>query len=686
MKSKLWIAILALPFMAGAQEIVEKDSTTVTVLNEAALKAYRLENPSFIKVSNNYTEQVAQPKNVAGLFNDINGFSIIKRGNYAMDPAFRGSQYEQINVQYDGAVKVMNACPNRMDPITSHIAPEEIERIEIIKGPYSVRYGASFAGVVNLVTRNPSKGKKGWQGSVASGYESNGDAYVGMARLHYVGNQFDLGGHFGYRDYNDYKDGDGVKIPSAFKSTDYGLNFGWNINEHNRLELGWKQSFGRDVLHAGLPMDTDYDDSSIANLTYKWEPKKEVIQSLEIKTYYSYVDHLMTNTLRPSFHMMEMDSWVESTTAGVKAELEWKTSDKIRFYSGVDYTHIGRDGNRKSLMKMMNGEPVPNPMWMESSIWQDSFIDDWGVFTEAKWKFAPTYLLTAGLRYDRVISDIREPEADFEALYDLKKRNEDNLSGTVSLRKAISSRFFVEFAYGRGVRSANMIERFIDRFNVGQDSYSYIGNPNLKAEINNQFEIGLNGYKNLGGFFNILHFEGAVYYSLLDNYISAVIDNQMGDNIKVFQNTDKAYKTGVDVSLKLDFAQNYYFKTDFSYVYAKNKDLDESLPLIAPFTTTLKLGYDSPKFWGNVQYNIVAAQNELAHSFGEVKTPAYQTMDIRLGYKPVPKLSIGLAALNVFDKTYHDHLNFAFRNQADFGAVPINEPGINFTTFVQYSF
>ena len=61
-------------------------------------------------------------------------------------------------------------------------------------------------------------------------------------------------------------------------------------------------------------------------------------------------------------------------------------------------------------------------------------------------------------------------------------------------------------------------------------------------------------------------------------------------------------------------------------------------------------------------------------------------MVLRLGYRPKDNWSIGLSGLNIFDKTYHNHLNFAFRNQAGFASVPINEQGRNFTMFIQYKF
>jgi iron complex outermembrane receptor protein len=47
-----------------------------------------------------------------------------------------------------------------------------------------------------------------------------------------------------------------------------------------------------------------------------------------------------------------------------------------------------------------------------------------------------------------------------------------------------------------------MIERFINHFTVGQYSYEYIGNPDLKQKLIISFEIGFKGFKNLTGNFN----------------------------------------------------------------------------------------------------------------------------------------------------------------------------------------
>ena len=685
--------------MSFSQETKDKATDTITKktiqLDEVLVTGDAMTDPVLSKVSNDYQNNIVQPKNVADLFNNINGFSIIKRGNYATDPSFRASQYEQLNIQYDGGTKAMHACPNRMDPITTHIIPEEISKIEIIKGPYTVRYGATFGGVINMVTDKPNSEDDGFHGKLSGGYESNGNSFVTMLQLQQVTNTYDIVGNVGYRDFGNYEDGNQIEIPSSFRSTDYGLKFGYNFNENQRLQANWRQSFGRDVLHAGLPMDTDYDNSSIASLDYKWSNIGGVVKTFTAKAYYSFVDHLMTNKLRPSFMMTGATSAVEATTAGGKLELNWKPLKSLNVFSGIDVLHIARDGGRDRLVKTMNGMVLPEPRLFKDKVWQDSYINDIGVFTEAKWSLNNSTVVTAGMRTDIITSDIRDPEADFDALYRLRKRTEENVSGTISVKKMVSDNFIIEAAFGRGVRSANMIERYINHFTVGQDSYEYIGNPNLKAEVNNQFEIGFKGREDLQGIFDAFKYETSFYYSSFDNYIVAVVDptltrkympTKQPVNPKVFQNLDNAYKTGFEIMGELNFLNDYYLKAAGAYVYAKNQDFSESLPLTPPFKMILTAGFEKEKLWANAQYNVTSKQDNISRTFGENETPGYETLDLRLGIKPLKNLSLGVAVLNVFDQTYNDHLNFSFNNQADFGTVPINEPGRNITVFLQKKF
>jgi iron complex outermembrane receptor protein len=257
--------------------------------------------------------------------------------------------------------------------------------------------------------------------------------------------------------------------------------------------------------------------------------------------------------------------------------------------------------------------PLPTPREFVDKVWQDSYINDIGVFVENKYPLSNNTMLTTGVRYDNVTSEIKDPEADFAPLYpDLDKRTEHNFSGTASIKYAPTMKFIMEVTYGSGVRSANIIERVINHFNVGQDAFEYIGNPNLDAEVNNQFEVGFKGGLPLPNTnSDMFNYGTSFYYSFYENYIIALIDeNQTRKfrptvapvNPKMFQNLNKAYKTGFEITAGIDFLNHFNFTTELAYVYAKNQELNESLPLVPPLTTRLKLSFEKEKFWINANY------------------------------------------------------------------------------------
>jgi len=658
-------------------------------LNEILVNANPLLDISQSVVINDTEKRISQPRSVGHLFRDIKGFGITKKGAYASEPVFRAFKYEQLNVQYDGGMKVLNACPNRMDPITTHVIPEEIEKIEIVKGPFTVRFGQNFGGIINLVSKNPTKDQQGFHGSVEGGYESNGGNLVTGASALYVAEKFDVHLNGSYRDFGDYKDGDGTKVPSSFKTTDYSLKVGVNPTDKQRLQFSWRQSFGRDIMHAGLPMDSPYDDSFLAGIDYKINEISDKIASFSVKAFHSYVDHLMTNDGRPSFKATEASSPVESWVYGGKAELVLNPTKNTRIYTGIDANLIDRAGDRTRIVKIMNGTVLPTPKTFVDKIWQDASLNDLGVFAEGNYKISENTLLTTGIRADFISTSLDDPAPDFEAIYGgtIEDETEVNVSANASV-KYQKNGFQTQLAIGRGVRTASMIERYINHFNVGVDPYEYVGNPNLKPEINNQIELSF--LKK----FETIEIGASVFHSFLVDYISAIVNTSIPRKFmpttppvyaKQFINLDKASQTGVEFSFNVKATDKLTFTSDFSYTQAENKDFDEPLAHIPPFMANLGAKYEAENYWFALSSRLVARQDRISPSFMEEETPGFGTLDFRAGIEPLNGFSIGFAVLNILDKTYYEHLNFSYQNSNTLSGK-IYEPGRNFTTYLKYKF
>ena len=85
------------------------------------------------------------------------------------------------------------ACPNRMDPPTSQMAPNMLERIEILKGPHALRFGTGFGATINFIPTelNFSNTIQPY-GRISSSYESNGQIPRTETQFGVTGQNYDL--------------------------------------------------------------------------------------------------------------------------------------------------------------------------------------------------------------------------------------------------------------------------------------------------------------------------------------------------------------------------------------------------------------------------------------------------------------------------------------------------------------
>jgi iron complex outermembrane receptor protein len=641
-------------------------------------------------IFNDKSKVSAQPVDIGDLLNEQPGFSMIKRGAYAQDPVFRSFKYEQINLIYDGGIQATHACPARMDPASTHLNPGEIQKMEVIKGPFSVRYGQTMGAIANLVTASPMENKKGWGGFAETGYESNGNGKLGHLGLEYGSQDWNFSLTGGIKDFGNYSDGNGEEIPTSFRTYDYSLKTGYKPGKNQTLQLSWRQAYARDVLHPALMMDTDEDNTSLLSLDYKLSNLSPKVFSLNIKTYGSQVDHIMSNGQRPNFGMVDAVATVQSRTAGGKVELSLLPAPKTIIYAGIDNRYLERSGNRVRIIKRnaMTGEELPEPKTFEDAIWQDASINNAGVFAEGRFFLSQRATLTAGLRGDWVMAAIASPAPDFEALYDeLETRDELNFSGNISYTYQVKEQTHFQLALGRGTRTANMIERYINHFTVGQDAYEYVGNPELKPEANHQAELSFSSGEKEGRW----SVSGSIFFSYLTDYITARVDTTLQrkfmpmmqpQNARRFVNIDKATSYGTEWSFEYSINRYWRARSGFSYNRAQNLDWDEPLPEIAPFEGLLSIEYKNALWWARAEGRFVDDQNRISEDFGEPRTPGFALFNIRAGIQPLEGLSIGASVLNLLDRPYYEHLNRSFRNGDLSGRL--FEQGRNFTFFVSY--
>ncbi len=619
------------------------------------------------------------------------GFGVLKKGNYGMEPVLRGFKYEQLNVQFDGGVHSSNACPNRMDPAISQISVEDIERVEVIYGPYSVRFGPVFGGVVNVVSKRPVYRGKVFSGSVDGGYQTNGNNFYTDLFAQIVKKKYDFSVNAGYKNYGNYKSGSGETIASSFKRSGYTTRLGINLTQKQRIQATWRQSFARDVLYAGLPMDADEDNSSILSVDYGIKNLSESLFSLKVKVYGAYVSHLMTNKRRPSYKATHSKTPVEARTFGGRMELGISTGARNILYAGVDFLHVGKDGSRERVVYVNSctGVVLPKPKTFYDKVWQDSQKNDFGLFLENKFSLGTHVDWLVGLRLDQVSYAINDPETDFANLYknNIKPDSRFVPEMTTSLSWRPSHGLLLQLSTARAVRTPDLGELFINHLSVGMDAYEYVGNPNLKPEINYQTDLRFEKQ------WKQVHVFGDVFVSFLQDYITARVDTtiprkfmpcKLPKYTKRFTNIDNAFKTGFEAGITWRFAKHFIYDVSASYTYAQNKTWDEPLPEIPPFAAVTSLIYKTDKLNTRLNVRMASAQNRVSETFNESSTPGYTVFDWYFNYHVAKFMEVRASVTNIFNKNYVEHLSRPYKNM-DISSL-YYEPGVSFNVGVKFLF
>ncbi|ERM80873.1 hypothetical protein P872_11190 [Rhodonellum psychrophilum GCM71 = DSM 17998] len=663
---------------AVENQIYYRKSRTVN-LHPVTIIAMKTRLHSEELVSLEYEERMAH--DAATILNQIPAFnSIRKSGNYGFDPVFRGFKYDQLNVVLNGAQSATTACPNRMDPPTSQMAPNMMDRIEILKGPYSLRYGTGFGATINFIpaklrfTATPEM-----YGRVSLGYESNGNIPRGEAQIGFSGDQFDLSLFGSWSQGDDYKAGNGETVQADFKRGSFGANLGIKLSSKQQLRLSAVNNQARDADFPALPMDLRIDDTWMFNARHDIQFDKAKLKSWNTTVFGSFVDHLMDNQLKPiNPRTINTSTRAETYNYGGRTEGIWKFANGD-LYAGADLRVEGAEGIR--IREFLAG-PMAGKTF-EDNAWQQGRISKTGVFGEYQLMSDNfSYVFSARLEMNQ--SNINDPSVEFTNVYAKTQEIQINPNFSLGILKPIGESIQTGLWLGRAQRSGSLTERFINYFPVGQDPFEMIGNPQLNPEVNHQVDLTFVWSKGKTAI-NV-----DLFAAYLQDYISSVIDTTLSPRlpaspgVRRFINIKDAYKTGFEVRWTQQLPIGLQQTLALAYTYAQDLDGNEPLPEIAPLDLRYVLSgsYLQNKLKPEASLRYVTRQGRISQEFGETKTPSFSLLDVKIGYSFTDQLIGKVGINNLFNENYYEHLNRSVRGTNS----PIFAPGRNFLVNVSFLF
>lgn len=617
----------------------------------------------------------------AAILNQIPSFnSIRKSGNYGFDPVFRGYKYDQLNIVLNGAQSATAACPNRMDPPTSQMSPNMMDRIEVLKGPYALRYGTGFGATINFI---PSKlqfsDSTKVYGRASAGYKGNGNVATGEAQVGLSGKKYDFNLFGSWAQGDDYQSGNGDTVQADFTRGSFGAILGLKISDKQQLRLSATYNRARDVDFPALPMDLRNDDTWLFNARHDININGNNLQSWNTTLFGSFVDHLMDNLLKPlNPRPMNAQTYAQTYNYGGRTESVWLIG-KGKLFGGADLRVEGAKGTRtrEFLMGPMAGKIL------EDNAWQDSRIIKAGLFGEYHLKTTVfNYVFSGRLEFNN--GSINDPSDDFTQVNAETEVNQINPSLSFGLLKPFPTDIQLGLWLGRSQRSGSLTERYINYFPVGQDPYEMLGNPELSSEVNNQIDLTFEWKKEK----TVINVD--VFASYMQNYISSVIDTSLtptlpaSPGVRRYINIDDAFKTGFEISWVQQLPLGLQQQLGIAYTYAQDLVRDQPLPEIPPmdFRYVLAGSYFKNKLKPEIVFRYVTEQTRISSEFGESASPSFALLDVKIGYSITKMLKVNVGVNNLFNENYYEHLSRNVRGTMG----PIYAPGRNIYANLSFVF
>ena len=677
---KLLAAGLVLPaffYASSAQEVIKVKKITVAeeITAEETVGETRETTEEEIKI----TRQIDIGEILSNLFPEVNH---IRKGGTANDITIRGFGRDNINVLIDGQ-RIYGACPNRMDPPIFHMSTRQVKEVQILEGPFDVSNQGSLAGVVNLISKDPDKGKGGslfFTGGYFNYLHGGFDSYIGneLARV-LVG--------YSKQYSKPYESGEGKKITqyanyksSEIDHTAFDIDNAWakvviTPNQENEIKINYAFDEAKDVLYPYLLMDAVYDRTHRINGEYLIKPL-----GIRISAYWNFVKHDMQDRWRTTSSTWTrgymMRTLAKTKTYGAKVEKDLRIGD-IKLKAGIDaYLRNWKADN--VVMTLDNRGMIP-----------DVDIKNVGAFIKGT-KSVGSLIISGGLRADRTKS-----EADTGALgtanqqlydsyynsYDLSQ-TDTYLSGNIVARYKIDKRSSVYVGFGHTVRVPDPEERFI-ALKKPMTKPNWVGNPNLNPTKNNEIDAGFEYYWGLFGI------KGNLFYSDLTDYIYLTSINPIRYETKPaqsYQNID-AHIYGGDLTAVGMLTDTVSVEAGVAYQRGKKDSgnyTDSDLAEIPPLKTRIAVKYDNGTVFGQIEGIYASPQEDVDSDLNEQKTKSYYVVNIKTGLNAGNRAFIGLGIDNLFDKNYYTHLSY-LRNPFSSG-TKVPEPGRFVYMNVSYRF
>lgn len=606
----------------AAEENLQEFSLDTMVVTATRTAMTVKETPSTVEIVDSKKLEQTQAKTLHDVLKGALGVNVFNDFQGRSNVSIRGSESRHVLIMVDGKRLGGEAAYNSANAWdVDRIRMEDVERVEIIRGPAGAMYGSdAMGGVINVITKTPDKTTADINYEYGWYEDGKGAGYKGNLYLQGAEGNYSYKINAGLNKNRPYLDpkGSGDSMNFYGKQQPLSLNVGYKFDNGNELSVDFskikeenqKSTTSRTDMMPGKvwqdKVQTIWNNNKRTDyaITYQGSDDKQdwmfrAYKSVFDKDYMSQNKTRMTNLMRPG----GIGDWtlkdpkhdtVKRTLSVIEGKDTFNLSDKNKLTAGFEYRKDESEGTRLKKPNTSLGGASAHDAFDKAAInYMAAYVQD---------EFRPNdkWLIIPSVRFDHSDQFSNKLTSNLAATY--------NAADDVRIKAVV----------GQGYKTPTVNDLYIFwemyAANPGGKGQFYVGNPDLKPEKSLSYELsvekdwGDSSTVHLGVFRNEVKDLISTYWTgKLTDDDPDLYPGVKGDMIMAYENIPEATLQGVELYGSHRLGKNIYLNAGYTFLDAKDKTNGTRLKDRAKHQVTFGVSYQPENIYAwDLSFDLVS--------------------------------------------------------------------------------
>ncbi|HEV7336020.1 MAG TPA: TonB-dependent receptor [Bosea sp. (in: a-proteobacteria)] len=541
----------------------------------------------------------------------------------------RGTNSNHVKVLIDGIDANDPSTPNRSFDFGSMLT-NDIERIEVLRGPQSGLYGADALGGVISITTKRGEGPPKLTASAEAGSYGTFNQAFGLS-----------GGddRFNYAFSIAHLKSDSTPVtppnlvppgrrinPNSYDNWNYSARLGFKLTD--TLSLNWVGRYSDGYLlstgDSGFP--------SVPNAYRSSQSYKQAFTRGELV--FDPFDGRFVNRFGIAYTNQD-----RSNRSPNAAGILGLPTDNLGERTKYDW---------RGDLKLMEGQMLVMGLQYENERLESRSLTasngNTGAFVELQSNWSERFFTVANIR--------RDEDETFGGHTTYRLAPTFIVPGTETKLKA---------SYGTGFKAPTLSQRFSD----SRPAFNFYGNPNLKPEESRGYDIGFEQPL----LDNKLQIGATWFHNDIDNLI---LTNAARTS---YTNIGRAQTKGVESFVALELSPQFKIRADYTFTLAKDETANQELlrrPRHKASLTANWIPIENLNLSATLIYVGDRVDGNRDFSISRMRAPGAAIVNIAAEYKASEKLTVFGRVDNLFDKRYENPVGFLVPGLSAFGGLRVS--------------